>query len=149
MLKTPHHHKFIDIYIELKIERMITMKLIYIILGFLFFALGAIGVVLPVLPTSPFLLVAGFFFAKGSKRFNDWFLNTGLYKKHLDSFVKERAMTLRTKITILSFASAMLILAFCLVDVIYARVTIIAVMIFKYYYFTFRIKTIREVPSDR
>lgn len=124
------------------------MKLIYLILGFLFFALGAVGVVLPVLPTSPFLLAAGFFFAKGSKRFNDWFLSTSIYKKHLDSFVKERAMTLKTKIMILSFASAMLILAFCLVDVIYARITIVAVMIFKYYYFTFKIKTIQEVPSD-
>lgn len=124
------------------------MKLIYLILGFLFFALGAVGVVLPVLPTSPFLLAAGFFFAKGSKRFNDWFLSTSIYKKHLYSFVKERAMTLKTKIMILSFASAMLILAFCLVDVIYARITIVAVMIFKYYYFTFKIKTIQEVPSD-
>ena len=111
------------------------MKTLYLIIGFLFFGLGAIGVILPVLPTTPFLLVASYCFARGSKRFNDWFLSTKIYQKHLDSFVKERAMTLKTKISLLSFASAMLILAFCLVDVIYARILIIAVMIFKYYYF--------------
>ena len=124
------------------------MRIIYLIIGFLFFGLGAIGVILPVLPTTPFLLVASYCFARGSKRFNDWFLSTKIYQKHLDSFVKERAMTLKTKISLLSFASAMLILAFCLVDVIYARILIIAVMIFKYYYFICRIKTIQEVQND-
>lgn len=124
------------------------MKTLYLIIGFLFFGLGAIGVILPVLPTTPFLLVASYCFARGSKRFNNWFLSTKIYQKHLDSFVKERAMTLKTKISLLSFASAMLILAFCLVDVIYARILIIAVMIFKYYYFICRIKTIQEVQND-
>lgn len=124
------------------------MKTLYLIIGFLFFGLGAIGVVLPVLPTTPFLLVASYCFARCSKRFNDWFLSTKIYQKHLDSFVKERAMTLKTKISLLSFASAMLILAFCLVDVIYARILIIAVMVFKYYYFICRIKTIQEVQND-
>lgn len=124
------------------------MKTLYLIIGFLFFGLGAIGVVLPVLPTTPFLLVASYCFARGSKRFNDWFLSTKIYQKHLDSFVKDRAMTLKTKISLLSFASAMLILAFCLVDVIYARILIIAVMVFKYYYFICRIKTIQEVQND-
>ena len=124
------------------------MKTLYLIIGFLFFGLGAIGVILPVLPTTPFLLVASYCFARGSKRFNDWFLSTKIYQKQLDSFVKERAMTLKTKISLLSFASAMLILAFCLVDVIYARILIIAVMIFKYYYFICRIKTIQEVQND-
>ena len=124
------------------------MKTLYLIIGFLFFGLGAIGVILPVLPTTPFLLVASYCFARGSKRFNDWFLSTKIYQKHLDSFVKERAMTLKTKISLLSFASAMLILAFCLVDVIYARILSIAVMIFKYYYFICRIKTIQEVQND-
>lgn len=85
------------------------MKTLYLIIGFLFFGLGAIGVILPVLPTTPFLLVASYCFARGSKRFNDWFLSTKIYQKHLDSFVKERAMTLKTKISLLSFASAMLI----------------------------------------
>ena len=118
------------------------MKYIYLSLAFLFLAIGAIGVVLPVLPTTPFLLLASYFFGKGSKRFQHWFLSTKLYKNHLDSFVKSRAMTMKTKISILTIASLMLILAFIITKSVHARIFILVAMIFKYYYFTFKIKTI-------
>lgn len=124
------------------------MKPLFIGLGFIFLAIGALGVFLPVLPTTPFLLVASFFFSRGSTRFHRWFLSTGLYKKHLESFATSRAMTLKTKITILSFASSMLILAFIFSANLYARIFIGLTMMFKYYYFIFRIKTIRENPAD-
>ena len=118
------------------------MKYIYLSLAFLFLAIGAIGVVLPILPTTPFLLLASYFFGKGSKRFQHWFLSTKLYKNHLDSFVNSRAMTMKTKISILTIASLMLILAFIITKSVHARIFILVAMIFKYYYFTFKIKTI-------
>mgnify|MGYP000417674301 CR=1 FL=1 len=116
-------------------------KLLWLILAFLSLGIGAIGVILPILPTTPFLLVASFCFAKGSKRFHDWFMNTGLYKKHLDSFIKNRAMTLKTKLFILLPVSAMLTLAFFMMHNIQGRVVIGLFVIFKYYYFFFRIAT--------
>ncbi len=118
------------------------MKTIYVILGFIFLGLGAIGVVLPVLPTTPFLLVAAFFFGKGSDRFNRWFLSTKLYKNHLESFVTNRSMPLKTKISILAFSSSMLLIAFYMANNIYLRITIGIVILYKYYYFFFRIKTV-------
>ena len=119
------------------------MKYVYLAVGFLMFGLGAIGVILPVLPTTPFLLVASFCFAKGSKRFHNWFLATKLYQNHLDDFVKTRSMTLKSKVTLLAFASSMLLLAFFMVDIVHARIAILVVMAVKYYYFIFRIKTIK------
>ncbi len=120
-----------------------TIKVIWIIIGLLSMGVGMIGVILPVLPTTPFLLLSSFCFAKGSDRFHKWFIGTKLYKKHLDSFVKNKSMTLKTKLTILLPASAMLILAFLAMSNIYGRCFIVFLILFKYIYFFTRIKTIK------
>lgn len=117
------------------------MKIIYFIIGGISAIVGMIGIVLPVLPTTPFLLLATFCFAKSSTRFHTWFLSTKLYKKHLESFVAERSMTLRTKIYILLFASTMLLLAMYVIDNLFMRIFLGFLIIFKYCYFTRCIKT--------
>ena len=117
-------------------------KYFYITLGFITLGLGLIGVILPILPTTPFLLVTSFCFAKGSERFHSWFTNTNIYKKHLESFVKERAMTLKQKVVLLSFVNFMLAFPLILVDVLPMRITIIVLIIIKLYYFTFKVRTI-------
>ena len=76
-------------------------QLIFLIIGCLSLALGCVGIVLPILPTVPFFLVTVFCFAKSSQRLHDWFIGTQMYKKHLDSFVKKKGMTVRTKAGIL------------------------------------------------
>lgn len=119
------------------------MKYIYMVLGFICFILGAIGIILPILPTTPFLLAAAFLFARSSKKVNDWFMNTQIYKNHLDSFVKNKTMTLRSKILILGFASIMLAFPLILSHNIYLRLFIICLYICKYYYFIFKIRTIQ------
>lgn len=118
------------------------MKVLYFLVGMMATALGAVGVILPVLPTTPFLLLAAFCFAKSSQRMNDWFISTSLYKNHLDSFVKHRAMTLKTKVILLSFASTMLLLAMVFMNNLYLRLFIVCLIAFKYYYFVCRIETI-------
>lgn len=120
------------------------MKIVYFIIGIISLGLGLLGIALPILPTTPFLLLATVALAKSSTRMHTWLTNAGFYKKHMSEFVTNRSMTLETKVKILAFASTLLIVSFCLVDVIYARISIIAVMIFKYYYFFARIKTIRK-----
>ena len=119
------------------------IKLLWLMIGIVSMVLGAIGVVLPVLPTTPFLLLASFCFAKGSDRFHKWFIGTKLYKKHLESFVTSRSMTLKTKLCILLPASAMLILAMLAMSNIYGRVIIVFLIIFKYIYFFTRIETVK------
>lgn len=118
-------------------------KCIYITIGLIAFALGTIGVALPILPTAPFYLLASFCFARGSEKFNIWFINTKLYKKHLESFVNERAMTLKQKISLLAFANFMLAFPLILVDNIHVKLFIVVLIVFKLYYFTFRIRTIK------
>lgn len=120
------------------------LKVIYIVLGFIFFGLGAIGAFIPVLPTTPFLLLASACFARGSDRFNDWFKATTLYKKYLESFYEKRAMTVRTKASLLILATSMMLLSFLFMPNVYGKIFMIFMILFLYYYFFFRIRTIRE-----
>ncbi len=117
-------------------------KIIYLTIGFIALILGLIGTILPILPTTPFLLLTSFCFAKGSTKFHNWFTQTKVYKNHLETFVTERSMTLKTKVCLLTFASIMLLFPLILVDVIWVRLLIICLYITKYYYFIYRIKTI-------
>ena len=125
-------------------------KPFWIALGFVSLVLGAIGVPLPLLPTTPFLLLAAFCFAKGSDRLDRWFKSTNLYKNHLESFASSRVMTLRTKLCILIPATLMLALAFFgmshkdTTGTRIGRITIVILLILKYVYFFTRIKTIKE-----
>ena len=117
---------------------------ISLILGFLFMGLGAIGVFLPILPTTPFLLLASYFFVKSSDRFNSWYKNTKLYKNHLETFEREKSMTLKTKVFILGFASIMLLVPLIKIDILPMRILIGLLYIIKYYYFIFKIKTVED-----
>lgn len=120
------------------------LKMLWLAAAFLCLGIGAVGVILPILPTTPFLLVASFCFARGSERFHKWFMGTKLYKNHLDSFVKERAMTLKTKLCIILLpASAMLMCAFFMMSNLPGRIFILLLILFKYVYFFTKIKTIR------
>lgn len=118
------------------------LRILWLLLGFAAIGIGAVGVVLPVLPTTPFLLLASFCLAKGSEKFHIWFTGTKLYKNHLDEFVQNRSMTLKTKFSLLLPASGMLLLAFVAMPNWYGRAFIIFLIIFKYVYFFTRIKTI-------
>jgi uncharacterized protein len=120
------------------------INLFYIALGFLFMGLGMVGVILPLLPTTPLLLLALFFFVKGSKRFEIWFKGTTIYKKHLEGFLREKSMTRKQKLTINLFADVMILIAFFMVDILIARILLIGVLIYKWYYFVTKIKTVPE-----
>lgn len=72
-------------------------RILWMMLGCLSVALGAVGAVLPMLPAFPFLLLAAVSFARSSDRLHRWFINTKLYKKNLESYVKGKGMTWSTK----------------------------------------------------
>lgn len=122
-------------------------KYFYIGIGLITLILGIIGVIFPILPTTPFLLITSFCFAKGSEKFHNWFINTKLYKKHLESFVKERAMTLKEKVVLLTFVNIMLAFPLIMVDVLPMRITIIVLIIIKLYYFIFKVRTV--TPEEK
>lgn len=87
-------------------------QMVWTVAGMAFFGLGALGAALPILPTTPFLLVAAFCFARSSRRVNDWFRSTRLYRAVLADYVQKRSMTRRSKLLLLVPLTAVLGISF-------------------------------------
>lgn len=119
------------------------MRAIFTTLGVVFTGCGLVGVILPLLPTVPFLLLAAFCFSKGSERFHQWFIATNIYKKHLEAFQKNAAMPLKTKLVLLFISSLMLMIGIYHAPYYWLKLFLVALLGIKYYFFIFRIKTLR------
>lgn len=110
--------------------------------GFVAFALAVIGVVLPILPTTPFALVAAFCFARSSERLNTWFKSTKLYKKVLEGYVTKRSMTVKAKLSIIIPVTVLLGIGFALMaNVPAGRIVLAIVWLGHLVYFGFVVKT--------
>ncbi|HOI47476.1 MAG TPA: YbaN family protein [Bacilli bacterium] len=124
------------------------MRVIYIIVGTIFLGIGALGVVLPILPTTPFLLITAYCYAKGSKRFSDWFVSTRLYKRYLSDFVTHRSMTKRHKWTLMIVTDLIMLVPFLMTDSWWVKGMILVLDALKYLYFFTQVKTIPTKLSE-
>lgn len=78
------------------------VKILLIVAGTISLALGAIGIVLPVLPTTPFLLLAAACYYRSSKRMHRWLLNNKWFGEYIRNYKEGKGLTLKTKITALA-----------------------------------------------
>ena len=116
------------------------MKVVFLILGILSFSFGIIGVVVPLLPTTPLLLLALYCFARSSKKLEEKLRNSKLYEKYLEDFVKHKRIPLRRKIFVVSLATTMMSFPLIILDSIIVKIIIILLLIYIYYYFFVKIK---------
>jgi hypothetical protein len=118
------------------------MKLFYVILGCIGLGLGAVGAAVPLLPAFPFLMLAAFCFARSSRRLNDWFLSTRLYKNNLESFVRGRGMTRAAKLRIMGVVTLTMAFGFAMMGRVPAGRAVLAVVwVCHILYFIFGIRT--------
>ena len=120
-------------------------KAVYVTIGCISLGLGALGTVLPILPTVPFLLLAAFCFGKSSDRLHDWFVSTNLYKKNLQSYVEGKGMTKKTKLRIMATVTLIMAIGFvCMFRVPVGQICLAVVWVCHVIYFVWGIKTISE-----
>ena len=74
-----------------------TVRWLFLILGWLFFALGIIGILLPVMPTAPFILLAAGCWARSSRRFHFWLINHKYFGKFVRDWEERHAVPLYAK----------------------------------------------------
>jgi uncharacterized membrane protein YbaN (DUF454 family) len=85
-------------------------RYLYIIFGLICVTFGALGVVVPGLPTTPFLLLASWLFYRSSPKLQQWLLNSWL-GKYIRSYHRRGGMTLSQKAGAVGIMVAMVLLS--------------------------------------
>ena len=117
-------------------------KIFLISVGFISLALGAIGAVIPLLPTFPFLLVSAFCFTKSSEKLHIWFTSTNLYKNNLESYVKGTGMSKKSKVKIMITVTIFMLFGFVMMkNVPVGQMVLFSIWLIHVLYFVFGIKT--------
>ncbi|MGF0039639.1 YbaN family protein [Peptoniphilaceae bacterium SGI.131] len=125
-------------------------KILWIVLGFIGLALGALGAILPIMPSFPFLMLALFSFGKSSDRLHTWFKTTNLYKNNLESFVKGKGMTGKTKLKIILTVTFVMALSFLLMlgkNLYVPCIILVLIWISHIIYFIFGVKEYGEIDD--
>ena len=110
------------------------MRLVYLTIGFVSLGLGIIGIPLPILPTTPFLLLYMACFAKSSKRFETWLYQTKLYQTYVADYRETKSIAKERKKWILLQIYILMGISIYLAPIIWVKLAIVALTIFITYY---------------
>jgi uncharacterized membrane protein YbaN (DUF454 family) len=72
-------------------------KILFIVLGSITLVLGIVGIFLPILPTTPFLLLTAFFYLRSSEKLYTWLLTHEKYGPYIKGIIVDKAMTKQSK----------------------------------------------------
>ena len=89
-------------------------RIVLILIGVISLALGALGVFLPLLPTTPFVLVSAFAFANSSERLHQWLLDHNVFGPLIANWRNHGAISRRTKIISLASMVAIIVISLLL-----------------------------------
>ena len=121
------------------------MRYVLIALGILFTVIAFIGAVLPLLPTTPFLILAVICFTNSSKKFKVWLESTQIYKDYVENLKKYKGYTMKEKIRILISLYIVVGFSIFMISNLYIRIgLVIMVIIQTIVFFTF----VKTLPAN-
>lgn len=103
-------------------------RYILLILGWLAMVLATLGAVLPLLPTTPFLLLAAWCFARSSPRFHHWLLYRSVFGRYLRHWHQHRAMPPGAKSRAIIFILLTFALSLWMVKILWVRLMLLAIL---------------------
>lgn len=124
-------------------EKKKIKKTIFFITGSMALAVGVVGILLPILPTTPFLILASACYLKSFDGLNEKLVNSSFYKKNMAYIIEQRGMKLKAKLAILIPVLFMLSIIFLMLENIIIKIIIVMVAVTKTTVFI-RMKTIKE-----
>lgn len=89
--------------LEYKQHDNVIARYFLICVGWVSVVLGVVGIFLPLLPTTPFMLLAAICFSKSSKRFHEWLLNQPHLGNYIRMYLEGKGITAKTKVVTLIF----------------------------------------------
>lgn len=102
-------------------------KYLLIFLGTLSLTVGIVGIFIPVLPTTPFLLLTSYLYMRSSRRLYEWLIHHRVFGAYIYNYITYRAVTKRTKISALIFLWLMLLTSILFMSNLHIRICLIAV----------------------
>lgn len=105
------------------------VRLVYLLLGMASLLLGAVGVVVPLLPTVPFMLLAAFFFARSSPALERWLVEHPRFGPHIQAWRTRRAISRKGKAGALVCFAASAVLGFVLLPPLWELAPLAAALI--------------------
>lgn len=99
-------------------------KVLYIILGSLCLVLGSVGIFLPILPTTPFLLLSAYFYVRSSEKLYNWLINHKIFGRYIYNYVTYKAVPKKAKLTAILMIIITVPIAVVLIDNIYTYIII-------------------------
>ncbi|MGA1872369.1 MAG: YbaN family protein [Thermoplasmatota archaeon] len=104
------------------------LKVVLIIAGIIFTATGMIGVFVPILPTTPFLILAAACFLRSSDRMYHWLLSNRIFGKYLKNYLDKKGIPLGVKVfTIILLWATILLSAFVFVDILWVSILLVII----------------------
>ncbi len=120
---------------------------VYLVLGFAFVGLALLGVFLPLLPTTPFLIFAALFFSKSSERWHSWLLNNKIFGPILASWEENHCIAYKIKIYIFSMIAVFGSLSLYMLHIWWLQL-LTALLITYACYFIYHIETCVEFHEE-